>query len=126
VERVDDTCGRSHAQLRAALRRARRDGWNYWREQHAYGRGHDAQVLALMARGEPRENKATYRRWLGNFVKRVGLEHRQLDLMHQGDRAAAGSLAARLATLKARGNAAGLALGLSGCVSKGPVGAPKS
>jgi hypothetical protein len=126
MERVDDTCGRSHAKLRAALRRARRGGWPYWQQQHAYGRGHDAQLLALRALGEPRENKATYRRWLGDFVKRVGLEHRQLDLMYQGDRAAAASLAARLATLKARGNAAGLALGLSGCVSNGPVGAPKS
>lgn len=76
--------------------------------------------------GEPPNNKATYRRWRGNFDTRVELEQRQLDLIYQGDRAAAGSLAARLATLKARGNAAGLALGLSTCVSNGPLGAPKS
>lgn len=40
VERVDDTCGRISAELQAAVRRARRGGWNYWREQRAYVRGH--------------------------------------------------------------------------------------
>jgi hypothetical protein len=126
ARRVDDACGRTYAELQAAVRRTKLGGVDYWRGQRAYVRGHDAQLFALKGLGGPPKNKATYRRWLGNFDTRVELEQRQLDLMSQGDRAAAGSLAARLATLKARGNAAGLAFGLSGCVSNGPLGAPKS
>jgi hypothetical protein len=124
--RVDATCGRTYADLRDAVRRARSRGYDYWGEYRAYVRAHDAQLAALARFGDPPANEALYRRWFGNFDKHVELEHRQLDLMSGGDRAAAASLGARLATLKARGNTAGIAFGLRACVSKGPYGAPKS
>jgi hypothetical protein len=126
VTRVDNTCGRTYADLREATRRARRRGGDYWRVGRAYVRAREAQLRALLRLGDPPGNKAVYRRWIGNVDKRVELEHRQLDLISRGDLAAGASLEARLATLKARGNAAGLAFALKACTSNGPFGAPKS
>jgi hypothetical protein len=126
VTRVDDTCGRTYADLREATRRARRRGGDYWRVERAYVRAREAQLRALLRLGDPPGNKAVYRRWIGNVDMRVELEHRQLDLISRGDLAAGASLEARLATLKARGNAAGLAFALKACTSNGPFGAPKS
>lgn len=70
------------------------------------------------------EAEGTYDRWLGNFDRRVELERRQLDLIRRGDLGAAASLAARIPTLEAQGDADGIAFGLRACVSDGPAGAP--
>jgi hypothetical protein len=123
---VDDTCTRTYLEMREAIRRARHRFGDDWRAQRAYVRAHKAQLFALVRLGEPPENQAIYRRWLGNFDKRVELEWRQFLLLRRGELDRAASLAARIATLKAGGNAAGLAFGLRPCVSNGPEGAPKS
>jgi hypothetical protein len=123
---VDETCRRTDRELRETIRRARRRVRGEWGAQPAYVRGHAAQLAALRALGRPPETETIYDRWLGNFDRRVELERRQLDLIRRYDLAAAASLAARISTLKAQGDAAGIAFGLRGCVSDGPVGAPGS
>jgi len=123
---VDQTCRRTERELRETIRRARRRERADWGAQPAYVRGHAAQLAALRALGRPPEAEAVYDRWLGNFDRRVELERRQLDLIRRGDLAAAASLAARISTLKAQGDATGIAFGLRGCVSDGPAGGPSS
>jgi hypothetical protein len=123
---VDQTCRRTDRELRETIRRARRRGRVDWGVQPAYVRGHAAQLAALRALGRPPEAEAIYDRWLGSFARRVELERRQLDLIRRYDLDSAASLAARISTLKAQGDAAGIAFGLRGCVSGGPVGAPSS
>jgi hypothetical protein len=123
---VDQTCRRTDRELRETIRRARRRARADWGAQPAYVRGHAAQLAALLALGRPPEAETIYDRWLGNFDRRVELERRQLDLIRRYDLDEAASLAARISTLKAQGDAAGIAFGLRGCVSDGPVGAPSS
>ena len=84
------------------------------------------QLAALRHLGQPPEAGSTYRRWLRNLDRRIDLEGRQLQLWQRRDFAGAASLAARIATLRAQGNAAGIAFGLRSCTSEGPTGAPKS
>jgi hypothetical protein len=122
---VDDTCTRTYWALRHADRQARRRGGGYWRVRAAYVRAHVVQLVALRRLGQPPDSEDVYRRWLANFGQRVDLEGRQLVLLRRGDLAEAASLDARIATLKARGNAEGLEFGLRRCVSTGPTGAPK-
>jgi hypothetical protein len=123
---VDDTCISTYRALRDTLRSARRQAGGHWRVERAYVRGHAAQLAALRRLGQPPEARDTYLRWIRNFDRRVALERRQLSLLrwYYLDKAAA--LQARIATLKARGNASGLAFGLRSCTSNGPTGAPKS
>jgi hypothetical protein len=123
---VDQTCRRTDRELRETIRRASRRVRADWGAQPAYVRGHAAQLAALRALGRPPEAGAIYHRWLGNFDRRVELERRQLRLIRRGDFPAAASLAARISTLKANGDAAGIAFGLRACVSDGPAGAPNS
>ncbi|MEA2418098.1 MAG: hypothetical protein QOE60_304, partial [Thermoleophilaceae bacterium] len=120
---VDATCGSSYRALIRGERRARRLAGDRWRVRRAYVRGHAGQLAALLRLGRPPEAEATYARWLRGFAGRVELERRQLGLLQRGDLDRAASLAARLATLKALGNAAGIAFGLRACTSDGPVGA---
>jgi hypothetical protein len=114
VLRTDATCLRAYWPVRRA------------RTRRAYVRAHAAQLAALLRLGQPPEARSIYRRWLRNFDIRIDLERRQLRLQRRGDLAAAASLAARIATLKAQGNAAGIAFGLRSCTANGPTGAPKS
>jgi hypothetical protein len=114
---VDQTCRRTDRELREAIRRARRRGRVDWGPQPAYVRGHAAQLAALRALGRPPEAEAIYDRWLGSFARRVELERRQLALIRRDDLDAAASLAARISTLKAQGDAAAIAIGLRACPS---------
>ena len=123
---VDQTCRRTERELRETIRRARRRGRVDWGVQPAYVRGRAAKLAALRALGRPPEAEAIYDRWLGSFARRVELERRQLALIRRDDLDAAASLAARISTIEAQGDAAGIAFGLRGCVSGGPVGAPSS
>jgi hypothetical protein len=123
---VDHTCTRTYWALREAERRATHQPGGHWRAMRAYVRAHAAQLAALRRLGQPPETEDTYLRWLRNFDRRVALERHQLSLLrwYHLDRAA--KLQARIATLKARGNATGLAFGMRACPSIGPTGAPKS
>jgi hypothetical protein len=130
ARRVDRTCVRTARDLEGAYDEAASrlhdapDG--LVRARAVYVRGHADQVAALIRLGDAPADRSTYGAWLANFKRRVTLERRQLELMRRHDLAGAAALAAHLATLKARGNAAGIAFGLRECTSNGPVGAPKT
>jgi hypothetical protein len=130
AKRVDRTCLRTYRNLQDASDEAARR----WQDapdgrvlaEGVYVQYHAAQLTAIAQLGDAPADRSTYSAWLGNFGRRVALERRQLVLLRRRDLAGAAALEARLATLKARGNAAGIAFGLVTCVSTGPQGAPKS
>ena len=130
ARRVDSTCADTWRDLQSAWD----DAAARWRDspngrvlvEGVYVQYHAAQLKALVHLGEAPSDQSTYREWLANFGQRVALERHALRLLRRHDLDRAAALGARLATLKARGNAAGVAFGLEGCVSGGPQGAPTS
>ena len=130
ARRVDDTCARTWRELDHAWRTAARR-WHDHPDgrllvEQVYVRYHAAQLRALVHLGDAPSDRSTYAAWLGNFKERVALERLQLEMLRRHDLDGAAALAARLATLKARGNAAGIAFGLKTCTSIGPEGGPRT
>jgi hypothetical protein len=127
ARRVDATCGTTWHQIQACRRSLARTIGRHPKRAKVLRRQylalHVGQFKEVLRVGPPPAALSTYEPWIRNFSTRLHLERDQIIALERGDLDAAGRVAARLAIMKARGNALGLRFGLDTCTSNGPTGA---